>query len=50
MDSVLGGGSVGGGSKAVVGNMVGGLAGDNPVAKAALAGITSYATKSLMNR
>jgi hypothetical protein len=53
-----GGGSASpsGGSSGVVGGLVenaasgvvGNAAGDNPIAKAALAGITSYATKSFM--
>lgn len=39
-----------GGTGGVASGVLGGIAGDNPIAKAALAGITSYAAKHLMDR
>jgi hypothetical protein len=39
---------LGGSSGGIASSVVGDLAGDNPIAKAALAGITSYATKNMM--
>jgi hypothetical protein len=41
---------LGGGSGGAAGNVLGDIAGDNPIAKAALAGITSYAAKNLMDQ